>query len=292
LRSFVVFVVSLIVTTRVYENRKNLEREMRSSSSSEVYRVSYQKGRVQKGKKKRDCVHSWDSFVSFSSISKRGILSTVLAVMPSSSDSSQSTGIKKRNEEKGERDHLDKSAELAIAIIILGPVRDHLLIFIYTLSIRDDGPTRGGQHSVRQASATSSAWKPRPSHRLRYWNGHVMRNSNEPSYLSWKEKGGGGGSSRIQSWTQLYAHVTVNDLLPTLQDLFFFFFLLFFFIFIFFLYLSISFGSVTSLRGEGDSSRYNQNQTHRTDWEKWQKGKNTEGKEEEEKKKWFFSYLF
>ncbi len=96
LRSFVVFVVSLIVTTRVYENRKNLEREMRSSSSSEVYRVSYQKGRVQKGKKKRDCVHSWDSFVSFSSISKRGILSTVLAVMPSSSDSSQSTGIKKK----------------------------------------------------------------------------------------------------------------------------------------------------------------------------------------------------
>ena len=45
--------------------------------------------------------------------------------------------------------------------------------------------------------------------------------------------------------------------------------------------------------GGGDSSRYNQNQTHRTDWEKWQKGKNTGGKEKKKREKWFYlSYLF
>lgn len=72
-----------------------------------------------------------------------------------------------------------------------------------------------------------------------------------------------GRISDIERWTQLYAHVTVNDLLPSLPSTSIFSFLfVFFFIFI----SSCIFQSLLapSHLDWGNSSWYNQNQTHST----------------------------
>ena len=103
-----------------------------------------------------------------------------------------------------------------------------------------------------------------------------------------------GRISDIERWTQLYAHVTVNGLLPSLPSTSIFFLFVFFFIFI----SSCIFQSLLapSHLDWGNSSWYNQNQTNST-WtgtgrngrkeRTWRREKDRE----EKKKKWLFLSL-
>lgn len=166
-----------------YKNRKEPYSTRAWDAKYSTLSISSQlsKGTGQK-EKKRDCV-------CVHSILQSGISSTSVALRCYHRPIRRFTEIKQnRKDEKPTR-------QICSYYNIRVSLRPPTYFFIYTLSIWDDGPTSwAGQHWCRaSASTTSSTWKPRPSHRrrLRYWNGHVKRNSNEPSYLSWR------GGSRI-----------------------------------------------------------------------------------------------